>query len=125
MAKRKTTKKVKKSTRARKKTDGGAITTDKMLGFLTVSYVLDAAGLLDPRRKAKLDSLSFPGVPSWDESVEGEFGINRTFVRSVYSLCTEVNSSIAAIVFILRGLDCPDYEARLVEVLGPTAINEH
>ena len=119
MAKRKAAKKSASSrTRKTKVRDDDRITEEKLLGYFTAAYVLDVAGLLDPAKKAKLDSLVYPGCERWDVAVEGGFGITRTFVRSVYSLCTEINSPLAAVTFILRGLGCPDYEARVAEVVG-------
>lgn len=93
------------------------ITPDKLLGYFTVAYVLDAAGMLDPLKRKRLDSLQFPDCPSWEEAVEQEWGITRTFVRSVLALCTEIKPLPAAMLFILRGLGCPDYQARLHEVM--------
>lgn len=94
------------------------ITEDKLLGYFTVAYVLDAAGMLDPAEKAKLDSLVFEGCPTWDASVEECYGISRTLIRNIYAVCTEVKTAAEAIVFILRGLECPDYKERLREVTG-------
>lgn len=51
-------------------------------GCLSAAYVLDTVGMLHPEKKAKLDSLVFPDQPSWDQAIENEYGINRTFVRS-------------------------------------------
>ena len=93
------------------------ITPDKLLGCFTVAYILDAVGLLDAEQKQKLDSLRYPNCPSWDAAVESSYGINRTFVRSVYAHCTEIQSPPMAIGFILRGLGCPEYEAHL-QVFG-------
>ncbi len=95
-----------------------AITDEKLLGYFTAAYVLDAVGLLEPTKKKRLDSLAFPNCPRWDECVEGTFRISRTFVRSVYGLCTEHRSPPEAVSFILRGLGCPEYQQRLEEVLG-------
>jgi hypothetical protein len=101
----------------RKVSDNNDITEEKLLGYFTVAYVLDVAGLLDPRKKESLDSLQYPNCRTWDETVEGSYGINRTFVRSVYALCTEIQPPPLAVSFILRGLGCPDYQARLDEIL--------
>jgi hypothetical protein len=117
-------KKKKKSGRAgtskpkRRSSGDDAITEEKLLGYFTAAYVLDVAGMLDPRKKTRLDSLEYPNCPRWDEAVEKTYGISRTFVRSIYALCTEINSPIAAVTFILRGLGCADFQERLQEVVG-------
>lgn len=117
MAKKKPTNK--SATRVKLNTQAdGDITEDKLLGYFTVAYVLDAAGMLDPAKKAKLDSLVFEGCPTWDASVEECYGISRTLVRNIYAVCTEVKTAAEAIAFILRGLECPDYKQRLQEVIG-------
>jgi hypothetical protein len=95
-----------------------AITEDKLLGYFTVAYVLDAAGMLDSRKKSKLDSLVVEGCPSWDKSVEERYGLSRTLVRNIYAVCSEVKTPAEVIGFILRGLECPDYRKRLQEVTG-------
>ena len=97
--------------------DADAI-TEKLLGYFTAAYVLDAAGMLDKGKLARLNSLAYPNCPRWDQAVEAAYGISRTFVRSVYALCTEINSPAAAVIFILRGLGCPDFQERLNEVVG-------
>lgn len=89
----------------------------QFLGFMTAAYVLDATGHLHPEQKAKLDSLAYEGVPKWDVGVEQHYGINRTFIRSVYALCTEIKEPIDGVVFILQGIGCPDVEARLRDLL--------
>lgn len=94
------------------------ITPDKLIGYFTAAYVLDVAGLLDPAKKSKLDSLRYPGCPSWKEAVEDSYKINPTFVRSVYAVCSELKSPPDAVIFILRGLGCPEHVERLKEVLG-------
>ncbi len=116
MAKKKS---VKKGSRKKSAThaEDNEITPDKLLGYFTVAYVVDTAGMLDPLKRERLDSLQFPGCPSWEEAVEEEWGITRTFVRNVLTLCTEIKPLPAAVLFILRGLGCPDYQARLQEVM--------
>jgi hypothetical protein len=94
------------------------ITEEKLFGFFAAAYVLDVAGMLDPAKKSRLDSLQVPGCPAWDQAVEQMYGISRTFVRSVYALCSELKSPEDSILFIIRGLGCPDYQSRLAEVLG-------
>ena len=116
MAKKKRSKNA--STRATSSNADDAITENKLLGYFTVAYVLDAAGMLDPGKKAKLDSLVFDGCPTWDKAVEESYGITRTLVRNIYAVCTEVKTPTEAIGFILRGLECPNYRERLKEVTG-------
>ncbi len=88
-----------------------------MQGTFAAAYVLDTVGMLNPATKARLDSLEFPGVARWDQAVEQDFGINRTFVRSVYALCTEIKGPVDGVVFVLQGIGCPDVEERLTELL--------
>lgn len=117
MAKKKRAKSASAQTTTDEKTDD-AFTEDKLLGYFTVAYVLDAAGMLDSAKKSKLDSLVFEGCPTWDTSVEECYGISRTLVRNIYAVCTEVKTPAEAISFVLRGLECPDYKQRLQEVIG-------
>lgn len=99
-------------------TDDEAITPAKLLGYLTAAYVLNAAGLLDPRKRERLDSLTFPGVEQWDVVVERSYEINMAFVRQVFTQCRKLKSEMDSVLFILRGLGCPDCNTRLKEVLG-------
>lgn len=115
MAKKKPIKKPAKKTT--KNSGEDEITPDKLLGYFTVAYVLDTARLLDPQKKKRLDSLRFPGCPSWEKAVEDEWGVTRTFVRSILSLCTEIKPLPAAVLFILRGIGCPDYQERMKEIM--------
>lgn len=116
MAKKKSIKKQPSKKRAAA-AKGDEITPDKLLGYFTVAYVLDTAGILDPQQRERLDSLKYPGCPTWDKAVEDEWGITRTFVRSVLTLCTEIKPLPAAVLFILRGLGCPEYQERMKDVL--------
>jgi hypothetical protein len=51
--------------------------------------------------------------------VEETFGIDPTFVKTVYKLCLERGKTEAqAINFMLRGFGCPEPEERMIEVLG-------
>lgn len=86
-------------------------------GYLSAAYVLDVVGMLHPETKAKLDSLAYPGQASWDHAIEQEYGINRTFVRSVYALCTEIRSPADGVVFILQGIGAPDIVEHLSALL--------
>jgi hypothetical protein len=92
-----------------------------VLWILTTAYIGKAVGLLDPGKEAKLDELfrQQSELP-WPEYVEQGMGIDATFIRSIYALCTERNSPGAAIGFILRGLGCPtkDVDQRIREMLG-------
>ncbi len=88
-----------------------------MRGAFAAAYVLDTVGMLNPNAKATLNSLQFPGVARWDLAVEQDFGINRTFVRSVYSLCTELKEPVDGVVFILQGIGSPNVADRLAELL--------
>lgn len=114
MAKKKATEKKKKPVRE----NDDAIAEDKLIGYFTVAYVLDCGNMLNAEKRKRLDSLVFDGCPRWNEAVEEFYGINKTFVRNVYAHCTELKTPIEAVVFILRGLGCPEFETRLSEVLA-------
>lgn len=51
-----------------------------------------------------------------DVGIEKIYGINRTFVRSVYALCTELKEPLDAVIFILRGIGSPKIEESLREL---------
>lgn len=86
-------------------------------GYLSAAYVLDVVGMLPPETKAKLDSLAYPGQASWDQAIEQEYGINRTLVRNVYALCTEIRSPADGLIFILQGIGAPDVAEHLSALL--------
>lgn len=86
---------------------------EDLFGFLVVSYVLHRLGLLAPQGKARLDAIDEPGKPTWIEHVEKSLTINSKFVEHAYALCIETMPPEKAILFILRGIDCPNYWANL------------
>ena len=51
------------------------------------------------------------------EAVEDTYGINKTFVRSVYALCLELKGPPESALFILQGLGCHDPAERLLDIL--------
>lgn len=89
-----------------------------ILGTFTTAYVLDIAGILDPAAEQWLDTIPLTKGSTWRESVEDFYGINSTFVRTIYAHCTEIRDKAFAIRFILCGLGCPDAQERLREFLG-------
>lgn len=101
--------------------DTSALTPEQIFWFLTAAYIGHAVELIDPKMEARLDGLfQKQNVKSWRKQVEEGLGIDSTFIRSIYALCTERNSADAAIGFILRGLGCPNGEvdARIREMRG-------
>jgi len=101
-----------------------ALTPEQIFWFLTTAYIGHAVELLDPKMEARLDRLfQKQAVKSWRKQVEEGLGIDATFIRSIYALCTERNTPDAAIGFILRGLGCPNGEvdARIREMRGMAA----
>jgi hypothetical protein len=89
---------------------------ERLSWFMATAYVLRCLGLLAGGKGDKLDAVGSGGA-SWVALVEAEFGIDGTFVRSVYALCSERMSRGDALVFILRGLGCRQPRARLAEAL--------
>ncbi len=101
-----------------------ALTPEQIFWFLTTAYIGQAVDMLDPNMEERLDRLfQQQSMKSWRKQVEEGLGIDSTFVRSIYALCTERNSPEAAIGFILRGLGCPNTEvdARIREMRGLAA----
>lgn len=113
MAKKRTTKKSPEP-------DGeNAITPDKLLGYFTAAYVLEAVGFLPVWKRERLNSLEFPNCPSWSQAVEDAYKIDRKFVRSVFRLCVARRMGwVRAVRFILLGLGCPDADQRFEEVVN-------
>ena len=92
-------------------------TANRANGNITAAYILEAVGLLAPHTKQVLDSLNSPGSSTWEEAVEDTYGINKTFVRSVYALCLELKGPPESALFILQGLGCHDPAERLLDIL--------
>ena len=97
------------------------LTPEQIFWFLTTAYIGQAVELLDPTMESRLDHLfQKQSIKSWRKQVEAGLGIDATFIRSVYALCTERNTPEAAIGFMLRGLGCPsdEVDARIREMRG-------
>ena len=98
-----------------------AITEEKLFWFLATAYVLRVVGLLRPDKEDKLNSLSTGWEDNWQDHVRTQLGINDTFIRNLYGLCSEFKTAVQAVSFILRGFGCPSTDARLSEF---TELNE-
>lgn len=96
---------------------------EDLFGFLVVSYVLHRLGVLSPESKARLDAVFKPGKPAWIRHVEKCLQIKSTFVEQAFDLCTETMKPEKAILFILRGVDCPNYWGNLEIYMKETRPN--
>ncbi len=104
---------------AKRKKKDDAITEEKLFWYIATAYVGWAVGRLDKSKEAKLDQLCGEyAIDDWKHTVEESLGIDATFVRSVYALCSERKPKAAAIGFILRGLGCSAADERIAEVFG-------
>jgi len=76
--------------------------------------------MLDNDKKLKLAHLAEQGglTESWQKDVANEFGITRTFVKSVIKACQKCMSDEEGICFVLRGLGCPNAESRVTDLVG-------
>jgi len=108
--------------RGNKKSGGRSVAVyEKMVGAMLSAYVLDAIGRLSLRRRELVELMSQED-PDWPFVIESAYGINRTLIRSVYALWTEHFSPAEAVLFVLRGLDCPGgkaLEELVMEEFGP------
>jgi hypothetical protein len=97
--------------RGKKKSGSHSVAVyEKMVGAILSAYVFDAIGHLSPHRRQLVELMSQED-PDWPFVIESAYGINRTLIRSVYALWTEHFSSAEAVLFLLRGLDCPGGKA--------------
>jgi hypothetical protein len=96
---------------------------EDLFGFLVVSYVLHRLDVLSPESKARLDAVFKPGKPTWIRHVEKCLQIKSTFVEQAFDLCTETMKPEKAILFILRGVDCPNYRGNLEMYMNETRPN--
>ncbi|MFO0890964.1 MAG: hypothetical protein U0790_17705 [Isosphaeraceae bacterium] len=104
--------------RAKTKEDGFE---EQLFWFLATAYLADCVELLSPATKLKLAHLNdqYGCETSWQQQVEGTFGIDATFVKTVFTLCTERGKTEAqALRFMLQGFGCPEPEERMQEVLS-------
>lgn len=88
----------------------------RFLGLTTAAYVFEATGYMPSDEMARFEEWAGVGSPDWRESLEQIYGINPTFVRSVYALGSERWEPLDSIRFILRGLGCPNSEECLREI---------
>ena len=82
--------------------------------YLAAHYVASVVGLLRPEKEQKLDALS----EGWKVHVKEELGVDSSFVRSVYALCTEWKTRAQALSFILRGFGCTEADSVVADMLG-------
>jgi hypothetical protein len=102
----------------KKKAGWSAEDRDKLFWLLAAAYVLDAVGLLDPHKAAKLSSFEATIGTTWQESVRQELDVEEDFVRSIYEICQTGRTKVQALGFILRGLGCPNVDEQLQNLLG-------
>ena len=84
---------------------------EKFLWFFATAYLAACVDLLDKTKKLKLAHLvdQYGCEKTWQQQVEETFGIDPTFVKTVYKLCLERGKTEAqAINFMLRGFGCPE-----------------
>ena len=94
---------------------------ENLFWCLAAAYLMDAVGLLDEDKAAKLASFeAAAGQQTWQEQVRNSLEVDDDFVRRVYALCRKSKDEAQSLGFILRGLGCPCAEERLRELL-PTA----
>ena len=83
-------------------------------------YVCNAISPLPPDMKLKLSHLAeqYGGDSTWEELVEAEFDLDQPMVREIHAACTSSWDSFTSLVFILRGLGCPEPEECIRSVFG-------
>ncbi len=92
---------------------------EKLFWFLATSYVADVVGLLSGDKAAKLASFeAAAGQQTWQEHVQESWDVDDNFVKKVYALCRKRKDEAPSLLFILRGLGCPEPVERLKELLG-------
>ncbi len=93
---------------------------EKIRWYLIAAFIADLAGLLDDKKEQKLTYLTaqFGADEPWRAVVLRDLGLDESFVGRVYSVCRTGMPRSWAMCFVLRGLGCPDPEARLREVVG-------
>lgn len=98
---------------------------EKIRWYLIAAFIADLAGFLNEDKDLKLASLTveFAGGAPWRAIVAQELGVDSETVGHIYSACRNGMNPASAMTFVLRGLGCPDPEARLSEVVGQ-AIDE-
>ncbi len=84
---------------------------------MACNYVAWALGLLDKAKEEQLDATNEAGRPTWREHVESQLQIDRTFIRSVYALCSERMDEGRSLAFVLRGAGGDRAEKRFLECM--------
>jgi hypothetical protein len=101
-----------------KKKDWSKEDQEKLFWLLAAAYLVDAVGLLDEDKAAKLASFeAAAGRQAWQEHVRDSLEVDDDFVRRVYALCRKRKDEAQSLGFILRGLGCPCADERLRELL--------
>jgi len=102
---------------------------DKLFDILAGAYVAEVVGILPEKVCDHMCYLieEYPDAESWEELVEGEYGITEAFVRAVYDLCVGTTGGKGqkyALDFILNGMGCPRAVQELDLLLAMAGLEE-
>ena len=97
--------------RQNKEPESDQITEEKLFWFLTTAFILRGAGLLAEGKEDKLNVLN----ANWLQIVKINLGVDESFIKEVYTLCTEYKDRNQSVAFILNGFGCPCVEQRMSE----------